>query len=109
MSHHLLKQYHWLPIVYRIKFKLATVTLSTQQPTYLVNLLHFSDISRTLRSSISKKRFVPKTKLNIGKRGFSVAAPTIWNQLTVVVKSSETIDTFRKTLKIYLFEIAFPP
>ena len=41
--------------------------------------------------------FVPKTtgKLNIGKRAFSVAAPTIWNQLPIKIKSSETIDTFR--------------
>ena len=51
--------------------------ISTQQPTYLVNLLYFSDISGTLKSSVSKQRFVPKTKLNIGKRAFSVTAPTI--------------------------------
>jgi len=30
-------------------------TLYTHQPTYLVNLLHLLDISRTLRSSISKQ------------------------------------------------------
>ena len=50
-----------------------------------------------------------KTKLNICKRGFSVAALTIWNQLPNVIKSSETIDTFQKKLKADLFEIAFPP
>ena len=68
-----LSYYH----IYRIKFKLATVTyctLSTQQPTHLVNLL-ISLIS--LGSSISKQIVVPKIKLNIGKRAFSVAAPTI--------------------------------
>ena len=68
--------------MYQIKFKLATVTcrtLSIQQPTYLVNLLHFYDISRALRSSISKQIVVPKLKLNIDKCAFSVAAPTIWN------------------------------
>ena len=105
-------QLHWLPVVYRIIFKLATLTyrtLYTQQPTYLVNLLHFSDISGTLRSSVSKKHLVPKTKLNIGKRAISVAAPTIWNQLPITVKSSESIGTFRKKLKTYLFEITFLP
>ena len=40
---------------------------------YLINLQHFSDISRTLISSVSKQLFVPKTKLNIGKHAFSVA------------------------------------
>ena len=77
--------------------------LSTQQPTYSFNMLNFSDIFRTLRSPVSKQRFVPKTKLNIGKRAFSVAAPTIWNKLPITVKSSETIDIFRKKIeKIFL-------
>ena len=45
--------------------------------------------------------FVPKTRLNIGKPAFSLAAPTIWNQLPIAIKSYETIDTFRKILKTY--------
>ena len=45
--------------------------------------------------------FVPKTKLNIGKRAFSVATRAIWNQLPVMIKSSETIDTFRNKLEKY--------
>ena len=71
-------------------------TLSTQKPTYLVNLLHFSDISTTLRSSDSKQRFVPKTNLNIGKLAFSVTLLSIWNQLPITITFSKTIDTFRK-------------
>ena len=70
----------------------------------------WSDVSRTRRSSVAKQRFFfRKTKLYIGKRAFSVAAPTIWNQLAIAIKSSETMDTFRKQLKTYLFDIAFPP
>ena len=76
--------------------------------TLIVNLLHFSDISRSLRWTFSNKFFVSKTKLNIGKRAFSVALP-IWNQHPIAIKASETIHTFRKKLKTYLFEIAFPP
>ena len=52
---------------------MATVTyhtISTQQPTYLVNLLHFSDIYKTTRLFVSKQ-LVPKTMLNIGKHAFS--------------------------------------
>ena len=30
--------------------------------------------------------------LNIGERAFSVAAPAIWNQLPITIKSSETMD-----------------
>ena len=35
--------------------------------------------------------------------------PTIWNQLCITIKYSETIDTIHKKLKTYLFEISFPP
>ena len=61
--------------------KLATMiycTLSNQQPTYLVNLLHFPDMPRALRSYCFQKVFVPKTKLTIGKRAFSVAVELAW-------------------------------
>ena len=37
----------------------------------------------------------------------SVAAPTIWKQVPITITYSETIDTFRKKLKTYLFDIAF--
>ena len=81
---------------------------STQQPTYLVNLLHFCGIYGTLYN-IRFQFSSSKTKLNIGKRAYSVAAPTIWNQLHIAIKSFETIGTFRMKLKTYLFEIALTP
>ena len=100
-------RHHCLPLVYRITFKLVTVTyctLSIQQSTYLpiVNLLHFCGNSRTIRSSVSKLVFVPKTKLDIGKRAFSVAASTIWNQLPIAIKSSETVVIFHKKLQTFV-------
>ena len=53
----LLKQLHWLPVNYRIKFKLSTLTyhaLAIHQPPYLASLLHFSKAGHrsTLRSSV---------------------------------------------------------
>ena len=53
-------------------------TLCTQQLTVLVNVLYFSDISRTF------------TKLNIGKHAFSVAVSTICNQLSIAITSPMT-------------------
>ena len=98
----LLKQLHWLPVSYRINFKLSTLAyraLSTQQPSYLASLLHLLNIPRQLRSSTSQQLIVPKTKLNLGKRAFSVAAPRVWNELPITLKTSETIAIFRKKLK----------
>ena len=108
----LLKQLHWLPVNYRIKFKLSTITycaLAIHQPPYLASLLHFSNVPRQLRSSTSQQLSIPRTKPNLGKRAFSVAAPIIWNELPTTLKSCESLASFRKHLKTYLFKIAFPP
>ena len=98
----LLKQLHWLPVTYRINLKLSTLTyraLSTQQPPYLASLLHLSDIPRQLRSI--SQLIVPKTKLNLHKRAFSVAAPRVWNELHITLKTSETVAIFQKNSHIY--------
>ena len=100
----LFKQLHWLPVTYRINFKLSTHTycaLSTQQPPYLTNLLHLLNISRQNRTSISQQLIVPKTKLNLDKRAFSVVAPRVWNE-PITLKISETIAIFRKKLDIFI-------
>ena len=48
----LFKQLHWLPVNYRIKFKLSTLTyraLAIHQPPYLASLLHFYNVPRQLQ------------------------------------------------------------
>ena len=57
----LLKQLHWLPVNYIIKFKLSTLTyraLAIHQPPYLASLLHFSNIPRQLRSCTSQQLYI---------------------------------------------------
>ena len=46
---------------------LVVLLQNTFIPTYLVILLHFSDISQSFRSSVSKQLFVLNTKHNIAK------------------------------------------
>jgi len=51
--------------------------------------------------SITKQLFIQNIKLNIGKHAFAIPASTIWNQLFITLKSSETIANVRKqTLNI---------
>ena len=79
-------------------------TTNTQCYTFfgLENLCdHLSNIPRQLRSSISQL-IVPKTKLNLGTRAFSVCAPMVWNELPITLKTSETIAIFRKKLKSFI-------
>ena len=105
----LLKQLHWLPVNYRIKFKMSSLiyrALAIHQPPYLASLLHFSNISRQLRSSTSQQRSISRTKLNLGKRALSVAAPIVWNELPTTLEYCESLASFRKHLKSYLFTIA---
>ena len=108
----LLKQLHWRPVNYRIEIKLSTLTyraLAIHQPPYLASLLHFSNIPIQVRSSTSQHMSIPRTKLNLGKRAFSVAAPIIWNELPTTLKYRESLAYFRKNLKTFLFKIACPP
>ena len=40
------------------------------------------------------------------QRYFYAAAPKLWNTLPLELRSCTSIDTFKKSLKTYLFEIA---
>ena len=42
-----------------------------------------------------------------GRRAFSVAGPTLWNNLPVTIREAGTLTTFKSTLKTHLFRIAF--
>ena len=108
----LLKSLHWLPVRYRIIFKICKITyqaLSTKQPAYLHSMLTPARQPRQLRSSGSGLLSVPRVKTNAGTRSFSVAAPTLWNSLPDSVKSARNIVSFRRNLKTYLIKIAYPP
>ena len=81
---------HWLPVQYRIQFKLALLVFNTRSnnaPLYLSCLLHNYVPGRSLRSSQSNLLSVPSHKLNFGTRSFRVAAPTVWNSLPADIRA----------------------
>ena len=103
---------HWLPVSFRIEFKIGVLTykaLSTEQPAYLSSLLCKTIPSRTLRSNKGLLLSLPRTKTKSGTRAFSSAAPAVWNKLPLSVRSCATLLSFRKHLKTHLFNLAFPP
>ena len=105
----LLKSLHWLPVHYRIIFKICTISyqaLACKQPTYLNSVLTPARNSRELRSTSSNPLYIPRVKTKAGTRAFSVAAPTMWNSLPVSVKSEGNIVSYRRRLKTYLFNAA---
>ena len=42
-----------------------------------------------------------------GRRAFSVAGPSLWNNLPVTIREAGTLTTFKSTLQTHLFRIAF--
>ena len=70
-STELLKQLHWLPIEWRIRFKLATSTykaLHTGLPPYLTDLLQYHKSSVSTRSSTSQLLAIQRHNLSFGSQ-----------------------------------------
>ena len=85
---------HWLPVKYRIRFKLCTITFKAflfHQPTYLFNYLVPLQNSRLLRSSNTNMSTVPRFWTKLGSRAFAVAAPSTWNSLSVNLRTACTV------------------
>ena len=79
-------------------------------PVYLNELLvPVSELpGRTyLRSSESIKFDVPRVKLAIGGRSFSVAGPRTWNDLPRTLRAISDKQTFKGGFKTHFFNCAF--
>ena len=104
----ILRDLHWLPVRYRIVYKLMTLTfrcLHGLAPAYLSQLLVRYQPSRTLRSSDSYLLTVPKTKKkSYGDRAFQNSAPKLWNRLPISLRQCDTLSSFQSNLKKYLFK-----
>ena len=102
---------HWLPVKFRIEFKILLLTykaLHGQAPSYLKELIVPYYPTRTLRSLNAGLLVVPiVSKSRTGARAFSYQAPLQWNQLPVVVREADTLSTFKSRLKTFLFDKAY--
>ena len=102
----LLNRLHWLPVIQRIKFKIAVLTFKSLQsgkPSYLSDLLVKYEPKRSLRSSSSGFLTVPDIRSAFGRRSFSFTAPSIWNSLPSDLRLCSSLSTFCKRLKTHLY------
>ena len=81
---------HWLPIKYRIDFKLMLIVhkcLKGETPTYLSDLIQYNYRRGGLRNNTdARKLLVPYVKnKTLASRAFSVYAPRMWNNLPITV------------------------
>ena len=106
---------HWLPVRARIEFKLCLMTfkvLKFHEPLYLVGLLspQTDDLNMALRSSddpyhLTEPRAVGERPF--AARSFSYMAPRLYNRLPVSLKQLDSVETFKKHLKSFLFSRAY--
>ncbi len=102
---------HWLPIRYRIHYKVLLYVFKAVHglsPDYVTDLINVYQSSRSLRSNDQLLLMVPRSRLKCrGDRAFSVAAPRLWNALPLSIRSSPTLGVFQSALKTHLFSLAF--
>ena len=98
---------HWLPIQYRIIFKILLLVyklLNGTSPSYLAQKLHSRSHTRSLRSVSNELLMQPGSYTKTyGDREFAVHAPREWNLLPYEIWKSSTISSFKRSLKTYLF------
>ena len=106
-----LKKLHWLPVKYRIEFKIISLVhkcIHNQAPDYLKDLLISLPVRRIgLRSERSNtcNLTIPKVKREIfAVRAFSVKGPILWNWLPNNIKTIEDFKSFKKQLKTFYFK-----
>ena len=112
----LLKQLHWLPVPYRIQYKLSLTihkAIHHNSPDYLASLLHLHTPIIPLQTR-SSNTFILTTphlhKLHSSNiRSFALSAPYHWNSLPNHLRTNTSTPSFKRHLKTYYFSLAFPP
>ena len=114
-----LKKLHWLPVRYRVQFKVGLITykiLNQSEPVYLRELIHptlLPEIQGVV--PLNSSSFIPPlltaefiNQLNTFSNSFSHYAPILWNSFPFQIRNSPSVASFRKRLKTHLFNSSFP-
>ena len=101
----ILEELHWLPIRYRIQFKILLLVhkcLRGLAPQYLIKLIKLRFPPSTRRSS--NRLILEKPIINMvfyGQRAFSYAAPELWNTLPEHIKNSKSVNDLKKIKNLF--------
>jgi hypothetical protein len=105
-----LKELHWLPVQYRVTFKLAVLVHSvknTSQPAYLRQLLQDYEPVRSLQSSTKNWIFKTEAGTVLASRGVRHSAVYVWNNLPDNNREAKTCDIFKRKLKTHVCRLVF--
>ena len=108
-SMEILIELHWLPVTFRIDFKIhcqifKTIHSSTA-PRYLAELVEVQQSTRSLRSNSIVRLQPPSGNflVDYGERAVKVYAFKLWNGLPVKIRRITNFDTFKSATKTYLY------
>ena len=108
-----LKKLHFLPVRYRIKYKIALLVykcLNNLAPMYLIELLSLRDTKRQslrLDNDFYLLKVPPAPQFTRTEGAFSHSGPRIWNELPFSLRCINEIGAFKTLLKTTLFNTAF--
>lgn len=103
---------HWLPVAYRVHFKLLLLiykALNNQGPLYIKEYLQPHSVQgHQLRSCDQGLLKVPRTNFKTyGDRAFARSGPFLWNELPLEIRNSPSVTIFKSKLKTHLFKLAY--
>ena len=108
-----LRSLHWLPVKFRITFKLCVLSYASGAyrpcsflPVCMVTATADLSSRGRLRSSNTFRYELPLLKRKFGERSFSYAGPKAWNDLPFALQELTDTCTFKRQLKTHLFTLA---
>ena len=101
----ILVKLHWLPVRYRINFKIVLITFKVIHGLLTCKTKCNYNLRSTCEIPLQQPRI--KTLRTLGDRSFTVAAPALLNNLPNLIRSATSMNSFKKLLKTHVFRIAF--
>ena len=101
---------HWLPVPWRITYKILVLTFRAFHNLaleYIADMIVEYTPSRHLRRLLRVPRHNLLNLEHYGLRGFSVTAPRMWNDLPDSLRHIDSFELFKSNLKTHLFKTAF--
>ena len=103
------KDLHWLPIQERINYKIIVTVykcIHRLAPNYLSSILTTRD-NRLRQKQVCHELNTHSCAKVVGKQAFGTRAPELWNKLPLNIRTIPTLQSFKQTLKTYLFQSAY--
>ena len=108
-----LKKLFFLPVEYRIKFKIPLLVfkcLNNLAPDYLKKLISLREVkivSMRIDDDFYFLKVPRPPQFSKTEASFTHIGPRTWNELPYFIRSITDLETFKKCLKTHYFKIAF--